>query len=389
MKSIASILLTASLIISTQASNADTITDTYATGNTLTAGTLNNIKSAVNGNDTNITGNTSNISNNAADIAANALAVSTSSTSAATNAASITSNLLGINSNAVGVATNALGIITNAGNINTNASGIANNTVKTTSNASNISTNFNNISNNNNRLAAVEAVTTVPADFTGFGLTFSAEGNPKNVAIVRSLNSDGTTNYYIRSRYANSAEQISVQGVNTTRPFIANYGFVVVDSAGNLTSISNYIEAPLTEAYEDYLIEQSSFDTTSLAKTVTVDTGSETWICGAKVGVIEVCNINVKVTGASVRDFETARVMELLGAGEIGGIAFTNMRGSQRSYDGSAWYEVRAKGIGRILKMNRNRAVEKIIYYRVDGNTGGSLTGTPFASGQLLENFLY
>jgi len=290
MKHITSLFLTISLIMSAQALNAETITDTYATGDTLTAETLNNIKSAVN--------------------------------------------------------------------------------------------------DNNTRLTTVEAVAGVSADFTGYALPFSADGDPKNIVIARRLNRDGTINYLIRSRYANSSEQISIQGVNTVRPLIANYGFVTVDSSGTITGINNYIEAPLTEVYENYVIESSSFDTTSLIKTVDNDTGSELWSCGTTVGVIQVCNIDVRDSGASTRDFESIRVMGLLGAGEIDGIAFTNMRGSQRSYGDSAWYEVRAKGIGRVLKINHDRAVEKVIFYQVDGNADGSLAGTPFAAGQLLENFL-
>ncbi|MCW9013780.1 MAG: hypothetical protein OQL06_08360 [Gammaproteobacteria bacterium] len=47
---------------------ASSITDTYSTGDTLTTTTLNNIKSAVNDNDTNITTNSADISTNAADI---------------------------------------------------------------------------------------------------------------------------------------------------------------------------------------------------------------------------------------------------------------------------------------------------------------------------------
>jgi hypothetical protein len=47
---------------------AESITDTYTTGDTLTATKLNNIKSAVNNNDARITSNASNIATNAGDI---------------------------------------------------------------------------------------------------------------------------------------------------------------------------------------------------------------------------------------------------------------------------------------------------------------------------------
>jgi len=341
MKSVTGIFLGVSLVISTQTLYADAISDTYATGDRLTAGKLNNIKSSVNSINAKIDGNTTDIETNTADIS-----------------------------------TNSTDISTNASDISTNSADIA--------------TNAANISSNSSRITAIEAVTGVPVNFvTGYGLPFSADGNPKNVSITRRLNNDGTTSYHLRSRYATSTEQISIQGVLTPRPFIANYGFVAVDSSGNITTISNYLEAPLTSDYEDYVIEQSTFDTTTLAKTVTVDTGSELWVCGTTVGAIQVCNVNTSANGVSTKVVESIRVMELLGAGEIDGIAFTNLRGSQRTLNDSSWYEVRAKGIGRVLQMSRTQAPAKIIYYRVDGNTGGSLAGTPFAAGELLENFLH
>jgi len=54
---------------------ADTITDTYLDGDTLTATTLNNIKSAVNDNDSNISANGSAIATNESDISDNAAAI--------------------------------------------------------------------------------------------------------------------------------------------------------------------------------------------------------------------------------------------------------------------------------------------------------------------------
>ena len=54
---------------------SDSITDSYATGDTLTADTLNNIKSAVNDNDSNIISNTTNITTNDSNIGANATSI--------------------------------------------------------------------------------------------------------------------------------------------------------------------------------------------------------------------------------------------------------------------------------------------------------------------------
>jgi hypothetical protein len=65
---------------------AESITDTYTTGDTLTATKLNNIKSAVNDNDVRITSSASNIATNASNIATN-------TSNIATNAGDISSIL--------------------------------------------------------------------------------------------------------------------------------------------------------------------------------------------------------------------------------------------------------------------------------------------------------
>ena len=54
---------------------------------------------------------------------------------------------------------------------------------------------------------------------------------------------------------------------------------------------------------------------------------------------------------------------------------------------------IRASGIGEIfrsLKDENGDYIERsIIYYRVDGDTGGSLAGTPFDEGQPLDGVFF
>jgi hypothetical protein len=68
MKKFISALSIIGLFSIAQPALSDSITDTYTTGDTLTATTLNNIKSAVNGNDSKISTNAANISTNASSI---------------------------------------------------------------------------------------------------------------------------------------------------------------------------------------------------------------------------------------------------------------------------------------------------------------------------------
>jgi len=70
MKQIVIIMMAVTLTLTSQLVAAAPITDTYTAGDPLTTTTLDNIKAAVNDNDTNITSNTADIASNAAAIAA-------------------------------------------------------------------------------------------------------------------------------------------------------------------------------------------------------------------------------------------------------------------------------------------------------------------------------
>lgn len=72
------------LLSFSQLAYSDSITDNYTTGDTLTAATLNNIKAAVNDNDTNVGTNATAISGNTAGIGANATAIGTNTSAIGT-----------------------------------------------------------------------------------------------------------------------------------------------------------------------------------------------------------------------------------------------------------------------------------------------------------------
>ena len=92
------------LALSNQLVFAGEITDTYAAGDTLTATKMDNIKTAVNGNDGNIITNTNGITANDSDIA---------------------NNVIGIGANAGNIGSNTGNISTNTGNISANTTAIA------------------------------------------------------------------------------------------------------------------------------------------------------------------------------------------------------------------------------------------------------------------------
>lgn len=75
MKQIIIIATAITLALTSQLVFASAITDTYTTGDTLTATKMNNVKTAVNDNSTKVTANTGNISGNTTDIGINVIAI--------------------------------------------------------------------------------------------------------------------------------------------------------------------------------------------------------------------------------------------------------------------------------------------------------------------------
>ena len=244
------------------------------------------------------------------------------------------------------------------------------------------------VNDNNARLSVVESASGISTDFSGYGTPFSADGAPKNVVVLRRLDSDGSGSYHVRSRYANSIEQVSVEGVMKTRPFIANYAYIAFDSNGDLTNANNWIEAPLTANYLDYVVEESTYDVSNAAKTVVGDTRRDVWV-GSSTGPIQTGNVTVYTSGIATSLEQYHDVRTKLGSGNIDSLAFADLMGFHRHYNTTNSYRVRAKGIGDVMHMFNGSTVRKIIYYQVDGVTGGSLAGTPFDSGEVFHGVFF
>ena len=244
------------------------------------------------------------------------------------------------------------------------------------------------INDNDTRLSIVETVAGISSNYSGYGTPFSADGAPKNVVLLRQVSGDGSGIYFLRSRYANSVEQVSIQGVMTTRPFIANYVAVTFDTNGALTSASNYLEAPLTSNYVNYVVEQSIYDVSTAAKTITDDTRHDVWTSSGS-DAVRTMNIAVSINGVPSQTEHYADVRTLLGPGTVDSMSFDDLLGFHRQSTSSLTYRIRAKGIGDVMWMRHGSPLTKIIYYRVDGATGGSLAGTPFDTGQVFDGVFF
>jgi len=215
-------------------------------------------------------------------------------------------------------------------------------------------------------------------DFSGYWVGFPAQGQPSNVVLLGRYNGDGTIfGYYIRSTSNGSGDEIIVNGVSTARQYIAHYSFIGVDSDGTtINQINDYIESPDTEEYLTYLLEDSEFDPVSLVKTILPDgdTLRGTESCGNSVVQICVIQYTLSANGAfhSVSDYSRGRVLATninIGGGWP---VFPDVR-LEKSF-GSGQLRIRAKGIGTIYQ-RYDSGYDRLLYYRNDGVTGGSLAG--------------
>jgi hypothetical protein len=255
---------------------------------------------------------------------------------------------------------------TNTTNISINTTGIANNTADIESNALDIDVLQQNTA----------------ADYSGYGTPFSTEGAPKNVIVSKGSNSDGSGAYYANIFYANSTEQISIDGMMTTPSLIGKYVFAFFDSNGILTYVGTSTEAPETTEYLEYAVENSTLDIGTGAKTVDDDSYSYTDTCTGS-GAIGACDSIEKISGVQSEISQSHVIRVLLGSGSIGSMSFNDLLGRDK-FSGTGTrrdYRVHAKGIGRILRLRSGSPAQRVIYYDVNGATGGSLAGTPFESG--------
>lgn len=241
--------------------------------------------------------------------------------------------------------------------------------------------------NHEERLSNLESAN---PNLGGYSMGFSANGAQKNaVVLVQTDEFSGDILYYVRSRYATSTEQISINGVLTQRPLIANYAFVRTDSLGKLIEVSNYIEAPDTEDYVVYNVEETEYDPVNLNKSVVNDTLFEDWsLCDYGQTTICLPEVSLSSTGEHVRTYAWSSIRGVSGPLTVNGMTFADVRLEQNISADNA--RVRAKGIGEVLRVANNGSWERrAIFYRANGVSGGSLAGTPFALGQPLANVFF
>ena len=248
----------------------------------------------------------------------------------------------------------------------------------------------NAVNDNDQRIDSLESSDSAMQDFSDYTLNFSALSSPKNVVVLKSINSDGSAYYSVRSAYANSTEEVSVQGAMTIPSFIFKFISVGTDVDGNITNIYTSVDA-LDQAsiYTDHTQESSSYSVPSLVKTVDNDITSIQYNCGDSAASVFVCEYTRYNSGTPASHSYVTSVRHSLGSSEINGLNFDDLIGVNMTSGSNMGYSVRAKGLGVLLQFGVNSGHSVVIYYRVDGSSDGSLDGSPFGSGALLENFFF
>ena len=247
------------------------------------------------------------------------------------------------------------------------------------------------------RVTTLETTIPVFPDFSGFNMPFSADGAPKNVVVIEKNLFGGGMEYAVFTRFANSTEQVSIDGVLTIRPFFSSEAFIETDSGNNLIAIESEIETPDTLSFANFNIEESEYDTATLVKTVTADSvrtiASSISNLGSTVTWHE--TLVLSIDGSFVENFIWSAIQTTSGAFTVNGMTFPEIMIQVENYRefGSTVSEnvVFAKGVGPIAAAQSNDFENNhlVIYYRIGGVANGSLVGTPFDTGQPLDGLFF
>lgn len=257
--------------------------------------------------------------------------------------------------------------------------------------------NANNV-NLDSRITSLETSTssTIAIDFTGYSMPFATDGAEKNAIVLRSEDPvTGNISYELGVRYANSTDEISIDGVPTVKPFIYRDIYLTTDSAGNLINLGSDLRAIDSLngnnifGYTASNLE-SSFNniTPPFAKTVTQDTLTSTFTCDGNQNYICLAQDTLNLDG-SLQHFEDLSFTRAIGGPiTFNGLTFNDIQllssagttGDDRvPFHDRGEFVILAKGVGVIVFRDIN--THSIIYHQTNGAIAGSLVGTPFEPG--------
>ncbi len=390
------------LSIATNTSNVANNTTTIAS-NTSSISTLESTVAALPDNSAQVTANTtaitslqttiSGLPNNSAQVSANTAAIAANDTDIAALQAQ-PDNSAQVATNTTAITTNAADILDNSADISANDTDISGLTSRVTTLESTTVTDLD------QRVTAVESNVRPTSDYEGFSTPFSTTGQPRNIVILRRDNGSGSVYYNVRSRYQNdTGETISINGTDQTFEYLAVYGNVNVDGSNTLTSQPNrYIEAMDDVNYRNYSTATKFYDTATLAEASVSDISSDIVDIHSNEGNVN--HIRRYTTAYDIGAATTTNTSQLrqrtytIGTGyQANGIDFgqTPFRVEHRTVNSITSSRIRIQGIGvvELFAASAPGTPTQVVYYNVDGQTGGSLAGTPFTVGSALHTLFF
>ncbi len=141
--------------------------------------------------------------------------------------------------------------------------------------------------------------------------------------------------------------------------------------------------------YTSYLGEGSSYDVDSLSKIVYADDQRFTESCGASSVVLICASVRTSSADGSfpgMSDFSFVR--EILSDLTVAGETFSSLR-AEKFLREDGRFRLRARGIGPVYDARSNQAPLEFVYHHVNGESEGSLDGTPFAPGARLDGLFF
>jgi hypothetical protein len=241
------------------------------------------------------------------------------------------------------------------------------------------------------RVTVLESNVSPLSRYQGFSTPFSAAGEPRNVVVYKSEDSSGVATYSMRMRYANSdGAAIAINGIERVFNYLAVYGSISQDVGGTI-SVGKYIEGMDDPVYTQYSGLGLTYDPASLIPSVysssdivdrVYDNGAVRMLVRNKADYLG----GVEVVKGSVFLYEH----RILSSGyEVNGISFGNTPILIEKRDpGSSRIKVQGIGVVEVIPTTFGPSRE-VIYYHVDGQTGGSLVGTPLEEGTNLHTLFF
>jgi len=332
---------------------------------------------------------------------ANAIAaIDTSGIQANANAiAAIDTSGIQVNADAI-AAIDTNGIQANADAVSNNTDDIVANETALIGLTSRVSTleNDTTVSAIDTRVTTIESTIRPNSDYQGFSMPFSAPGQDRNFIVLRDnegVDGDGyiETGYYLRMRYENSdGESISVNGVEQVFPYLVVYVNVFVsEETGSVTQVSAFIDGMDDPNYHSWSGVNIYYDPITLDPTPSTGRGSQYVDTYYGEGPTRAISRQWTIYDDNFSQIISelhSRHYTLSSGYQANGIDFgdTPIRIEHRSEGGS---RIRVQGIGTVERFDKGLPGRKVIYYNVNGQTGGDLSGTPFESGSAIRDLFF